>query len=240
MGSKVLLYGESRGYYYGPQAIAPTVFDEQPIFSWCLEALDPEAVWQKIKQAGFTHVLVHQPEAARTRGYEPGLWTPRAVANFQGLVGSYLRPIWSTPEHILFALRQTPLSQAPLFSGKLLFMYTPEITAAAMRAFHAQIQQILQKNYLQAREGLLALAQQVPEWQQPRLYLGWVYQQVGQPRLALQEYQAAAQRMWLTRDAAQAALRLAEAFRDPRAQETFRGQLRAWEEESGPESEKPR
>jgi hypothetical protein len=98
----------------------------------------------------------------------------------------------------------------------------------------------LKKNYLQAREGLLALAQQVPEWQQPRLYLGWVYQQVGQPRLALQEYQAAAQRMWLTRDATEIALRLAEAFRDPRAQETFRGQLRAWDEENGPESVKPR
>jgi hypothetical protein len=68
-GSRVLFFGDQRGYYCRRPYLAPMVLLPQPLHEWAEAAGTGRALRAKLVEYGFSHLLVHRREAERVRSY---------------------------------------------------------------------------------------------------------------------------------------------------------------------------
>lgn len=61
----LLFIGESRPFYFDRRALAPYPFHQHPLFEWVRDAASPEALLDKIRMEGFTHVVLNTREFKR-------------------------------------------------------------------------------------------------------------------------------------------------------------------------------
>lgn len=189
--SKVLLFGETRGYYFERPVTAATVYDYNPLLEWIAAADSAEAVWQRLRREGYTHVFVHGQEAARTRGYEPHRWTEAEVGRWQELAGRYWRLISAQGAQQLFAVREAPDPSQPVKAGRPLFAFEPDLTGKLVLGYQ-QAWAVLGKGDREgARLRWLELNRLAPAWDRPYVDLAWMALQDSKQDEAFAYYQQA-------------------------------------------------
>jgi len=67
--ARVLLFGETRGYYLQRDFVASSAFNKPPLLDWAETSSDAEELAQKVSDQGITHVLLNPAEAGRLRTY---------------------------------------------------------------------------------------------------------------------------------------------------------------------------
>ncbi|NTV52027.1 MAG: hypothetical protein HGA76_03295 [Candidatus Firestonebacteria bacterium] len=175
---KVFVLGETRAYYLKQPATTVTVYDANPLLQWLEAGPTAEAVWRRLRAEGYTHVFVHEQEAARTRGYEPYAWTPAAVARWQEWLAHYTRRVAFSGQQALYALLPQPETARPVKRGRPLFTYSPEITGKVGEHMNVALALTQQQRWLDAEaewQRIMALA---PEWYLSYAMLGWQYRQL--------------------------------------------------------------
>jgi 4-amino-4-deoxy-L-arabinose transferase-like glycosyltransferase len=65
--SRVLFWGETRGYYCAVPALVPSVFDRHPLVAWANGSADSAELAARLRKAGITHLLVNNRELSRLR-----------------------------------------------------------------------------------------------------------------------------------------------------------------------------
>ena len=63
--ANLLFIGESRPFYFDRSALAPYPFHQHPLFEWVQSASSSEALLDRIRQEGFTHVVLNTREFKR-------------------------------------------------------------------------------------------------------------------------------------------------------------------------------
>lgn len=81
----VYIVGGQCGYYYQRNIRISPVFSKNRFAEWTNSASTPEALLQKLKQEGATHLLVNRSEMARLRGYNSLPFNERGEANWNAL-----------------------------------------------------------------------------------------------------------------------------------------------------------
>ncbi len=194
---KVLLVGETRSYYFTRPVTAATVYDYNPFIDWIAAAPSAEAVWQQLRQEGYTHLAIYYPEASRTRGYEPYRWDGPALERLRQLLAHYVQGLAVNGEQRLYRVREEPRTDLPVKLGRPLFTYDPEVVGTVLQ-HHRQAGMALRQGKLQdARARWMRILQLAPEWDLPYAELGWYHLQVNQPEEAFRLYQAADRLGWL-------------------------------------------
>jgi hypothetical protein len=67
-GSRIMLVGEARGFYYPPGTIYATAFDAQPLAAMIDDGLSPSQIMERLRQMGVTHIWVNWGEIWRLAG----------------------------------------------------------------------------------------------------------------------------------------------------------------------------
>ncbi|MEW6516668.1 MAG: tetratricopeptide repeat protein [candidate division FCPU426 bacterium] len=189
--SRVLIFGETRSYYFERPVTAATVYDYNPLLEWIAAADSAETVWRRLKQEGYTHVLVHEAEAARTRGYEPYRWNDAAVQRWQELAARYWRETSAYGQLRLFSVREQPDLSRPVKAGKPLFTFDPELVGKLMWGYQQALAVLQKGDYEGVRVRWQKLTEMAPDWGKPYADLGWLSLQTGQQEQAFAYYQQA-------------------------------------------------
>lgn len=190
---KVYIFGETRSYYIEKEVTAVTVYDANRLLEWVAAGPTAEAVWQQLRQAGYTHLYIHAPEAARTRGYEKYCWTPDAVARWQELTARYLKRVSLIGQQSLYEVLAAPDMKRPIKPGRALFMYNPEVVANVGSHADQTMALAQQGRYLDYEVAWQRIMQLTPEWDVPYTMLGWMYQKQKRMDDALAMYRRAEQ-----------------------------------------------
>lgn len=172
--SKVLLFGETRSYYFDREVTAATVYDYNPLLEWIARAESGEEVWRRLRQEGYTHVLVHGAEAARTRGYEPRRWTGADVRRWQELEARYWRPAAAHGAQQLFEVRAEPDPGAPVKAGRPLFAYDPDLLGKIIAGYQQASVALQKGDHEGARLRWLQLTRIAPDWGPAYVDLAWL------------------------------------------------------------------
>lgn len=189
--AKIVFLGETRAYYFPRPATAPSVFDRNLMIELLDRAPDAETVWRTLKGEGYTHLYVHEPEAARTRGFEPYRWTPGALSRLQTLLSRYTRIEVENNGQILYALTDRELAERPVKTGRFLFTYDPETVTKLVAHAQAMSQAVLQNRSQDALAEAQRLAQLAPEWDVPFRQMAPLYLQLNMPEEAFAAYRRA-------------------------------------------------
>lgn len=67
--ARVLLFGETRGYYLHRDFVASSAFNKPPLLDWAEKSSNAEELAKKMSDQGITHVLLNPAEAGRLRPY---------------------------------------------------------------------------------------------------------------------------------------------------------------------------
>lgn len=67
--ARVLLVGETRGFYLNRDFVASSVFDKNPLLDWAERSAGPGDLAATLWEQGITHVLLNPAEAIRLRPY---------------------------------------------------------------------------------------------------------------------------------------------------------------------------
>lgn len=70
-GSSILAIGEARRFYFRRPVALSSVFDRPPIREHLSADATPETIREKLRAAGFTHLLVNEIECARLLDFHP-------------------------------------------------------------------------------------------------------------------------------------------------------------------------
>ncbi len=184
--SKIMLFGDSRAYYYNRPVTAASVFNDHPLITMLKQGQDAQAIWNELKQKGYTHLLVSPNEAIRVRSYETFSWNEASVQTYQKLLSCYMEPVAIYRQMVLYQLAKTPLLDRPLKTGRPLFVESSAMVEK-VRNLLAQAGGNRPESSLAHWEKVREL---VPQWPVPYQMMGWFYYQ-------LQRYQEAAQ--WYAR-----------------------------------------
>ena len=65
LDANLLFIGESRPFHFDRRALAPYPFHQHPLFEWVQHTASPEALLDRIRQEGFTHVVLNTREFKR-------------------------------------------------------------------------------------------------------------------------------------------------------------------------------
>jgi hypothetical protein len=65
--ARVLFIGETRPYHFARASVAPSAYDHHPLRDWVIESSSVEALTNRLKSEGITHVVLNIPEFARIR-----------------------------------------------------------------------------------------------------------------------------------------------------------------------------
>jgi 4-amino-4-deoxy-L-arabinose transferase-like glycosyltransferase len=178
--SRVLVFGETRAFYFDRPVTAATVYDYNPLLEWISQAGSAEAVWQRLRQEGYTHVFVHGQEAARTRGYEPYRWTDADVRRWQELSARYWRLVSASGSQQLFSVLAEPDASQPVKTGRPLFAYDPGLLGKLLLGYQQGWAILQQGDPDGARARWQQLTVLAPDWGQPYLDLAWLSLQASQ------------------------------------------------------------
>jgi tetratricopeptide (TPR) repeat protein len=178
---KLYAFGETRTYYIEKPITAVTVYDTNPLLEWLDQGPTAEAVWQKFRQEGYTHLFINAQEAARTRGYETYGWTPGAVARWQELMARYTKRVALSGQQSLYEILITPELQKPVKLGRPLFSYVPAVVSNVSAHFDQAMSLAQQKRGLEAETEFQRMVQLAPEWDVPYTMLAWLYQRQQRP-----------------------------------------------------------
>lgn len=69
--SRILAVGEARRYYFRRPVTMASAFDRHPMAAWLEGAPDVETLRGRLREAGFTHLLVNEYETARLLDFHP-------------------------------------------------------------------------------------------------------------------------------------------------------------------------
>ena len=65
LDANLLFIGESRPFYFDRRGLAPYPFHQHPLSEWVRESASPEALLNRIRQEGFTHIVLNTREFKR-------------------------------------------------------------------------------------------------------------------------------------------------------------------------------
>jgi hypothetical protein len=71
--SRVMVLGDARAFFLERPFVSATVYDQHPILRMANASPDGDALYEKVKQAGLTHILLNVAEGVRVEHY----WTER-------------------------------------------------------------------------------------------------------------------------------------------------------------------
>ena len=113
--SRVLMVGETRGFYLERRFLASTAVSPAPLARRANESSSPEALAQRLREAGFTHVLVNGVESYRLRNRKLFVVTRRGAENLVRVWASTMDSVYSEggPRPQVFRIRPEPLSPSP-------------------------------------------------------------------------------------------------------------------------------
>ncbi|HVA66664.1 MAG TPA: phospholipid carrier-dependent glycosyltransferase [Elusimicrobiota bacterium] len=107
---KILLVGEQRSYYVRPAHVASTIYGPNLYVTLANEAKNPLTLAERMKEQGFTALLV-VPEESRRLGASLGDLSAHGRTNLAGL-SRFLTPLFHAPGCAVMALRM------PIGSGR--------------------------------------------------------------------------------------------------------------------------
>ena len=93
-GARVLILGESRGFYLRRDHIASSVFNESPLIAWARESRDGDALADRLRREGITNMVLNLGESERLKGY--------GMLKFDEAGAAVLRQYWSRYVEELF------------------------------------------------------------------------------------------------------------------------------------------
>ena len=104
--SRTLFIAEARGYRFPRHAVIPSQHDPSPLRAIVESTSDPQAIADRLRASGITHLLINRAEMHRLAASYPVLpWkTPEGQARFQALIEACGPPIGKAGETALFAL----------------------------------------------------------------------------------------------------------------------------------------
>jgi hypothetical protein len=118
--SRVYIVGNEQVFGFPKRFWYSSVHDDTPLVLWANESKNPNEFIKKIKQEGFTHLLVNYPETLRLKGYHLFPWTSVGKNNFLELVNKHfelidVKPIENIPHAVfLFRIVDAPAGLLPM------------------------------------------------------------------------------------------------------------------------------
>jgi hypothetical protein len=112
--SRTLFIAEARGYRFPRRAVIPSQHDPSPLRAIVESTSDAQAIADRLRADGITHLLVNRAEMRRLAASYPVLpWkTPEGQARFQALLEACGPPVGRAGEVALFALPPPRLGDA--------------------------------------------------------------------------------------------------------------------------------
>ncbi|HEV8201286.1 MAG TPA: hypothetical protein VGS03_14815 [Candidatus Polarisedimenticolia bacterium] len=104
--SRTLFVAEARAYRFPRRVVIPSQHDPSPLRALVETTSDPQAIADRLRAAGITHLLINRAEMRRLAASYPVLpWkTPEGQARFQALIERCGPPLGRAGETALFAL----------------------------------------------------------------------------------------------------------------------------------------
>ena len=197
LASKVLLVGETRSFYFEKPVTAATVFDYDYFLKYIIESKHSEEVWEKLSQAGYTHIYFHFKEATRIRHYEPYLWDKAALERLQTLFSFYLDRLHGDRYRALYVIKEKPDLTRPMKLGRPLFTYPKPTINKVIKHYSLAWQAFYQAEYLDAEVSWQRILKLAPDWYIPYMDLALLYLKKEQYTKALNKYEQAERLWWL-------------------------------------------
>lgn len=88
--ARVLVVGDARGYYLERPYILASIFDVHPLFHAANEVKDGKALFERLREAGISHLLMNVAEAARTNLQTGENLTPEGESALDGFWKNHL------------------------------------------------------------------------------------------------------------------------------------------------------
>ncbi len=89
--SRVLLIGESKAFDFHRPHLYTDVHGENQLTTWVWSSNNAEEIYQKVKEAGVSHLFISFTEAHRTYGYKMIKWDERTLKIFDDFWKKYVR-----------------------------------------------------------------------------------------------------------------------------------------------------
>ena len=104
--SRTLFVAEARAYRFPRRVVIPSQHDPSPLRAIVESTSDPQAIADRLRAGGITHLLINRAEMRRLAASYPVLpWkTPEGQARFQALIEKCGPPIGKAGETAIFAL----------------------------------------------------------------------------------------------------------------------------------------
>ncbi|MEW6515744.1 MAG: hypothetical protein AB1439_02400 [candidate division FCPU426 bacterium] len=190
---KVYAFGESRSYYINKPITSVNSHDTNILLKWLEKSTSAEAVWEKLRSEGYTHIYVHAQEAVRTRSHETHRWTPEEIFRWQELLARYTKPIVVIQQQTLYKILDRPNLSVPVKNEKPLFVYNPEVVDVVnLLADHA-LRLTREGNWQEAEKEWLKIIGKAPGWNAPYVVLASMYQRQNREVEAQHMYESADQ-----------------------------------------------
>ncbi len=172
--SRILIYGDSRSFYYKRDVTTATVFNDHPLIKALSQHQSAEQIWRSWRAQGYTHFLVFHGEAQRLRGYESYQWDDQALSTYQVLTSRYMVPVKIYQQQILYRLEDQPVLQLPVKAGQPLFTVAMDILQQVQVLLNATARQQDPSQEMSQWKKIQTL---VPGWWVPYQVLGWYHAQ---------------------------------------------------------------
>ncbi|MFA5974717.1 MAG: glycosyltransferase family 39 protein [Elusimicrobiota bacterium] len=102
--TRLLVVGDQRGYYYEkPTGITP-VFNENPLASWANAAADAEALRDRIRAQGYSHLVVNHKEMKRLEAYHLFPFSAAGQRNWDHFLSRVGKRLYQDPACEVFEL----------------------------------------------------------------------------------------------------------------------------------------
>lgn len=104
LDSYVYVLGDQRGYYYQRKTWINPVFGKTPLIEWANVEVSPEALRQKLKREGVTHLLFNRAEFERLKIYPYSRFNEQGQRTWDRMRSDLLKPLYHDRACDVYAL----------------------------------------------------------------------------------------------------------------------------------------
>ncbi|HAT72216.1 MAG TPA: hypothetical protein DCS63_05310 [Elusimicrobia bacterium] len=98
-GSKTLIIGDGRSFYFKKDFIVSSVFDKTPVVEYAAASASGEELYARLRAEGVTHLLINAAEAIKLGvGYRMFYWDARARGVFDEFWARHAREVFARDE----------------------------------------------------------------------------------------------------------------------------------------------